>query len=148
MSKLSVFLTKTLSTRIMTTPVTETTAASSKDALRYFADLLTFETDCWDTHASLQAENQDFILVDVRAPSLFEEGHIKGAINIPHGKMIASYMNRYPSDKLFVVYCAGPHCNGANKAAVKLAKLGLPVKLMIGGVTGWIDEGFELTSQT
>ena len=132
----------------MTTPVTETTAANSKDALRYFADLLTFETDCWDTHASLQAENQDFILVDVRAPSLFEEGHIKGAINIPHGKMIASYMKRYPSDKLFVVYCAGPHCNGANKAAVKLAKLGLPVKLMIGGVTGWIDEGFELTSQT
>jgi len=130
----------------MTTLVTETTAANSKDALRYFADLLTFETDCWDTHASLQAENQDFILVDVRAPSLFEEGHIKGAINIPHGKMIASYMKRYPSDKLFVVYCAGPHCNGANKAAVKLAKLGLPVKLMIGGVTGWIDEGFELTS--
>ena len=132
----------------MTTPVTETTAANSKDALRYFADLLTFETDCWDTHASLQAENQDFILVDVRAPSLFEEGHIKGAINIPHGKMIASYMKRYPSDKLFVVYCAGPHCNGANKAAVKLAKLGIPVKLMIGGVTGWIDEGFKLTSQT
>ena len=132
----------------MKTPVTETTAANSEDALRYFADLLTFETDCWDTHASLQAENQDFILVDVRAPSLFEEGHIKGAINIPHGKMIASYMKRYPSDKLFVVYCAGPHCNGANKAAVKLAKLGLPVKLMIGGVTGWIDEGFKLTSQT
>lgn len=132
----------------MKTPVTETTAANSEDALRYFADLLTFETDCWDTHASLQAENQDFILVDVRAPSLFEEGHIKGAINIPHGKMIASYMKRYPSDKLFVVYCAGPHCNGANKAAVKLAKLGLPVKLMIGGITGWIDEGFKLTSQT
>ena len=132
----------------MKTPVTETTAANSEDALRYFADLLTFETDCWDTHASLQTENQDFILVDVRAPSLFEEGHIKGAINIPHGKMIASYMKRYPSDKLFVVYCAGPHCNGANKAAVKLAKLGLPVKLMIGGITGWIDEGFKLTSQT
>ena len=132
----------------MKTPVTETTAANSEDALRYFADLLTFETDCWDTRASLQAENQDFILVDVRAPSLFEEGHIKGAINIPHGKMIASYMKRYPSDKLFVVYCAGPHCNGANKAAVKLAKLGLPVKLMIGGITGWIDEGFKLTSQT
>ena len=132
----------------MKTPVTETTAANSEDALRYFADLLTFETDCWDTHASLQAENQDFILVDVRAPSLFEEGHIKGAINIPHGKMIASYMKKYPSDKLFVVYCAGPHCNGANKAAVKLAKLGLPVKLMIGGITGWIDEGVKLTSQT
>jgi TPR repeat protein len=26
-----------------------------------------------------------------------------------------------------VVYCAGPHCNGANKAALRLARLGLPV---------------------
>ena len=48
---------------------------------------------------------------------------------------------------LFVVYCAGPHCNGANKAAVKLAALGYPVKEMIGGVTGWLDEGFELSTE-
>ena len=130
----------------MTTPVTEVTAAKSADALTYFSNLLTFETDCWDTHASLNSNPDDFILVDVRAPQLYAEGHIEGAINIPHGKMIASYMKRYPSDKLFVVYCAGPHCNGANKAAVKLAKLNLPVKLMIGGVTGWLDEGFTLTT--
>jgi hypothetical protein len=42
--------------------------------------------------------------------------------------------------------CAGPHCNGANKAAVRMARLDLPVKMMIGGVTGWIDEGFSLTA--
>jgi len=130
----------------MTTPITQTPAASSDSALRYFTDLLGFETDCWDTHESLKAQDPDFILVDVRSPDLFASGHIDGAINIPHGKMIASYMKRYPSDKVFVVYCAGPHCNGANKAAVRLAGLGLPVKLMIGGVTGWIDEGFDLVS--
>jgi hypothetical protein len=28
---------------------------------------------------------------------------------------------------------------------VKLAALGYPVKEMIGGVTGWLDEGFELS---
>ena len=43
-------------------------------------------------------------------------------------------MAECPKDKLFVVYCAGPHCNGANKAALRLARLGLPVKMMIGGV--------------
>ena len=52
-------------------------------------------------------------------------------------------MGEYPKDKVFVVYCAGPHCNG--KAALRLARLGLPVKMMIGGLTGWIDEGFTLT---
>lgn len=131
----------------MTTAITNTPAADSELALRYFSDLLTFETDCWDTHQSLQSENQDFILVDVRSPSLYSAGHIAGAINIPHQKMIGSYMKKYPTDKLFVVYCAGPHCNGANKAAIRLARLGLPVKLMIGGVTGWIDEGFSLVSR-
>jgi rhodanese-related sulfurtransferase len=70
---------------------------------------------------------------------------VKGALNIPHSEMTATRMAEYPKDKVFVVYCAGPHCNGANKAALRLAPLGLPVKMMIGGVTGWIDEGFTLT---
>ncbi|MGL4405244.1 MAG: rhodanese-like domain-containing protein, partial [Notoacmeibacter sp.] len=56
-----------------------------------------------------------------------------------------SKMGEFPTGKTFVVYCAGPHCNGANKAAVRLSRLGLPVKMMIGGITGWLDEGFSLT---
>ena len=48
----------------------------------------------------------------------------------------------WPHDTLFVVYCAGPHCNGADRAALQLARLGRPVKMMIGGMTGWADEGF------
>jgi len=28
---------------------------------------------------------------------------------------------------------------------VRLSALGRPVKIMIGGVTGWLDEGFPLT---
>ena len=130
----------------MATLVTETPAASSDIALRHFEDMLAFETDCWDVHESLKLSNPDFILVDVRGPASFAKGHIRGAINIPHGKMTAARMSEYPGGKMFVVYCAGPHCNGANKAAVRLARLGLPVKMMIGGVTGWIDEGFALTS--
>jgi rhodanese-related sulfurtransferase len=55
-----------------------------------------------------------------------------------------SRLAEFPADTLFVVYCAGPHCNGANKAALKLARLGRPVKEMIGGLTGWLDEGFGL----
>jgi rhodanese-related sulfurtransferase len=48
----------------------------------------------------------------------------------------------WPENTLFVVYCAGPHCNGADRAALKLSHLGRPVKLMLGGMTGWADEGF------
>ena len=35
----------------------------------------------------------------------------------------------------------------ANKAAMRIASLGLPVKEMIGGIEGWKDEGFELVSK-
>jgi rhodanese-related sulfurtransferase len=130
----------------MTTLVTETPAALSDTAIRHFEDMLAFETDCWDVHESLKAPNPDFIVLDVRGPSAFAKGHVNGAINIPHSEMTANRMVEYPRNKVFVVYCAGPHCNGANKAAVRLARLGLPVKMMIGGVTGWVDEGFSLTS--
>lgn len=132
----------------MPTHVTETPAAASDVALRHFQTMLTFETDCWDVHESLKETDADFIVVDVRGPNAFARGHVKGAINIPHREMTAERMAQCSGGKLFVVYCAGPHCNGANKAAVRLAQLGLPVKMMIGGITGWVDEGFTLTTST
>lgn len=128
----------------MPSAVTETPAAPSDIALRHFEAMLGFETDCWDVHDALKAAEPDFILLDVRSPALFAQGHVPGALNLPHGKMTAGRMAEFQAGKLFVVYCAGPHCNGANKAAVRLARLGLPVKMMIGGVTGWLDEGFSL----
>jgi rhodanese-related sulfurtransferase len=129
----------------MPTHVTATPAASSEIAVRHFEDMLAFETDCWDVHESLRSADHDFIVVDVRGSNAFAKGHVKGAINIPHQEMTAERMAQYSTNRVFVVYCAGPHCNAANKAAVRLARLGLPVKMMIGGVKGWLDEGFALT---
>lgn len=124
--------------------VTQFPPAGSEAAQSWFANRLSFETDCWDVHASLTGGDADFVLLDVRSPDLYEAGHVPGAVNLPHGKIIESKMKNWPDDTLFVVYCAGPHCNGADKAARRLASLGRPVKLMIGGVTGWLDEGFKL----
>lgn len=129
----------------MPTSVTAIPAAASSDAKNHFALIFTFETDCWDVHEAMQAD-ADFVLLDVRSPAMFAKGHVPGAINLPHGKIIASKMAQWPEDTLFVVYCAGPHCNGAARAALRLADLGRPVKTMPGGITGWIDEGFSLVS--
>lgn len=124
--------------------VTEIPAPDPADALRHFEQLLAFETDCWDVHEAISRGTLDFVLLDVRAPQLFHVDHVPGATNLPHGKINERNLAAYPADTLFVVYCSGPHCNGADRAAVRLARLGRSVKKMIGGITGWKDEGFEL----
>ena len=132
---------------ILTSDVSEVAAipaASPNEALTHFERLLSFETDCWDVHAALSRRDPGFVLLDVRSPQLFSDGHVAGAKNLPHARIIERNLAEYPSDALFVVYCDGPHCNGADRAAVNLAKLGRKVKKMIGGIEGWKDEGFAL----
>jgi rhodanese-related sulfurtransferase len=125
--------------------VREVPAAQPAEAAAHFGGLLSLETDCWDVHADLSAGQPAFVLLDVRSPDMFAAGHIAGAVNLPHRRIVERNLASYPVDTLFVVYCGGPHCNGADRAALRLARLGRVVKKMIGGVEGWKDEGFTLT---
>ncbi|MGB9990377.1 rhodanese-like domain-containing protein [Massilia sp. SM-13] len=124
--------------------VTAVPAAPSEAALAHFESEFAFETDCWDVHSVMGTPEQDFVLLDVRGTDKFREGHVPGAVDLAHGKIIGSKLAKYPADTLFVTYCAGPHCNGAARGAIRLAKLGRRVKIMTGGITGWLDEGFAL----
>ena len=132
----------------MKSAVTAIAPADSQRALAHYESLLAYETDCSDVHAAFAAGNADFVLLDVRSPALYASGHVPGAVSLPHGKIIESKLAAYPPDTVFVTYCAGPHCNGALRGAVRLARLGRPVKIMTGGVTGWLDEGFALEGES
>ena len=125
-------------------PVTAVPASAPNVAAAHFTSLLRFETDCWDVQQALQRADPGFVLLDVRGPEAYRAGHIANAINLPHGRIVRRNIDELPPAELYVVYCAGPHCNGADRAALRLADLGEPVKKMIGGVRGWLDEGFEL----
>lgn len=122
--------------------VVETPPAPAALAMAHFAAKLTFETDCSDVFTSLSKGADDFIFLDVRSAAAYTQQHASGAQNLPHRQISAERMALFPAGKTFVVYCAGPHCNGADQAAFKIARLGYPVKIMIGGFTGWADEGF------
>lgn len=124
--------------------VSEIPAASRAEAQAHFGNRLRFETDCSDVHRSQQTGDVDYLLVDVRGPEAYAAGHVPGAINIPTRTITAERLAAFGPSTLFVVYCAGPHCNGVHRAALRLAGLGYGVKEMLGGVTGWLDEGLAL----
>lgn len=125
-------------------PVAAIPAADPREAAAHFAALLRFETDCADVRRALAGGPPGFLLLDVRPPESYQAGHIETAINLPHGRITRPELEALPPARLHVVYCAGPHCNGADRAALRLAELGRPVKKMLGGITGWLDEGFVL----
>jgi rhodanese-related sulfurtransferase len=102
-----------------TSPVSQIPAAAPAAAQAHFAHRLSLETDCADVHEAMTAAGgiaADFVLLE--------------------------RMDAWPTNTLLVVYCAGPHCNGGDRAALRLAELKRAVKLMLGGMTGWADEGF------
>lgn len=125
-----------------TSPVAAIPPAAASQAADHFAHRLSLETDCADVHESLSSGTVDFVLLDVRGPHAYARAHVPGALNLPHRTMTEECMSAWPEDTLFVVYCAGPHCNGADRAALTLGRLGRRVKLMLGGIAGWADEGF------
>ncbi|MFV7475461.1 rhodanese-like domain-containing protein [Enterobacter pseudoroggenkampii] len=127
--------------------VTEFPAAEPQEAVTHFLRRLSVETDCADVHHAIANNEQDFVLLHVvGSPEQFARRHVPGALHLPRSQITAERMAQWPEGTLFVVYCAGPHCNGADRAALKLARLGLPVKIMLGGITGWEDEKFAFAS--
>ncbi|MCW2093644.1 rhodanese-like domain-containing protein [Lelliottia amnigena] len=127
--------------------VTEFPAADPQESVAHFLRRLSVETDCADVHHAIAHHKQDFVLLHVVGrPEQFARRHLPGAIHLPWSAMNAETMAQWPQDTLFVVYCAGPHCNGADRAALKLSRLSLPVKIMIGGITGWEDENFAFAT--
>lgn len=63
------------------------------------------------------------ILVDVRSPQEYREGHLEGAVLIPEYELISSHLKQFQSkDELIIVYCS----NGlrSKRAQKKLERLG------------------------
>lgn len=141
-------MTQHLATDKLSSLVCQHAPAPSAAAINWFSQQLQFETDCSDVHSALRDGATDFVLLDVRSEAAYAEAHVPGAVNLPHRQISEQTLQALPTERLFVVYCAGPHCNGADQAALKIARLGYPVKIMIGGLLGYRDEGFVLATAT
>lgn len=113
-------------------------------ATDYFTAKLAVETDASDVHAALSSGTPGFVLIDVRSADAWSQGHVRGAVHIPRADLASRLPVEYPADTAFVVYCWGPGCNGATRAAAAVSALGYPVKEMIGGFEYWAREGLAV----
>ncbi|CNE62764.1 Rhodanese-related sulfurtransferase [Mycobacterium tuberculosis] len=121
-------------------------AAAPDEARRHFAARLAFETDVSDVAADLAAGAAGIVVVDTRSAESWAQGHVQGAVHLPTAEIAGRAGLLVPRDATVVVYCWGPGCNGAQKAALEFAKLGRPVKEMIGGFEYWAREGFPVVT--
>lgn len=80
---------------------------------------------------------EDVIILDVRTKEEYEEGHIKGAVNVPNEE-IASITLPYAKDDRIFVYCRSG--NRSRQAAQTLVELGYTNIINFGGITTWQGE--------
>lgn len=113
-------------------------------AARHFVAKLAFETDPADLAAELTVDGSRVIPVDTRQPHAYAAGHLPGAINLPHATIDEITTAGLDRSAVYVTYCWGPACNASTKGAAKLAGLGFSVKELIGGISAWEAEGFEV----
>jgi rhodanese-related sulfurtransferase len=111
--------------------------------LAHFEAKLRFETDPSDVRAA-QLAGDSFVLVDTRGDAAWAQGRAEGAIHMPTATIAERAPREIPAGTPVVVYCWGPACNGATKAAIEFAKLGYRVREMIGGFEYWAREGLDV----
>ena len=81
----------------------------------------------------------DYIIIDVRTESEYQQGHIKNAINIPNESIDESVSDILTDkDQLLLVYCRSG--NRSKQASEKLAKLGYSNIYEFGGISDFPGE--------
>lgn len=92
-----------------------------------------------------RAGQADFVILDVRTPEEFAEGHLPGAANM--NVLAADFAARLATldrGKTYLVYCRTG--NRSTKAVQAMERLGFrSVNHMAEGILGWQKRGFPLS---
>jgi rhodanese-related sulfurtransferase len=88
------------------------------------------------------------VILDTQLKSIYDKGHISGAINFPWKQQITSEdARKLPKDKLIITYCdCGPGESDSSDLAAQLLDLGFPdVKVLADpSIRGWIKAGYPV----
>jgi len=104
---------------------------------------------------TMQAGSEDLLLLDVREPGEFTQGHLSGAKLIPRGILEAAADHTYPKrvqelvdarNRPIAIYCATG--GRSAMAANTLRMMGfVNVMSLQGGISRWQGEGKDIESE-
>ena len=104
----------------------------------------TYRQITMDEAVDMMAQESDYIILDVRRPDEFAEGHIPNAINVPNETIGTAEISELPDkNQLIMVYCRSGR--RSKEASAKLVKLGYTNIVEFGGILDW--KGEIITSQ-
>ena len=96
----------------------------------------TYRSISMDEAVVMMEQEQGYIILDVRRPDEFAEGHIPNAINIANESIGTDEIAQLPDkDQLILVYCRSGR--RSKEASEKLVKLGYTNIVEFGGILDW-----------
>jgi len=104
----------------------------------------------YDEFFKIYTENKlDYVLLDVRPKTSYDQGHIKGAESLFIPQTTPEQVGKILPDKdqVVVVYCASHKCNMSHYAALALLNAGYKkVFDYKGGIYEWLSKGNPIES--
>lgn len=96
--------------------------------------------------ANRMSENPDLLILDVREPSEYEAGRLKGATNMPRG-IVEFRMagGNYSADQEVIVTCS--HGFRAASVTKTLTEMGYTNVNAHRGMNSWAGDGYELETE-
>lgn len=89
-----------------------------------------------ETAKELMDTEDDYVILDVRTQAEYDEGHIPGAILIPHDTVTTAAEDALPDKgQLILVYCRSG--NRSKQASQTLVDLGYTNVVEFGGINSW-----------
>ena len=92
-----------------------------------------------DEAVKMMKDEKNYIILDVRRPDEYADGHIPGAINVPNEAIGAEEIAElHDKAQLILVYCRSGR--RSKEASEKLVKLGYTNIVEFGGILDWKGE--------
>ena len=92
-----------------------------------------------DEAVKMMKDEKNYIILDVRRPDEYAEGHIPGAINVPNEEIGTAEIAELPDkSQLILVYCRSGR--RSKEASEKLVKLGYTNIVEFGGIQDYEGE--------